>query len=565
MRFCGGVGVAARPGLCQLTAGVLRAGEHLDQCARTGLTAQATVDQRLAVLDPIAFQRGACTQQHHHVGVCRRHSCQQFQLVLCQLHVGAVDALALLDLVQTHAQQHHVGVLCQPHRLGFQCLIGLALPVKALGVADAVQAALGKAVQKGIHLDGVDGAGACTLIAGRLGKVADDRHLFPFCKGQQAVFVLQQHDALGSSPACQCVVGVGIELAGCGVHRRLGGEHQFQQLLQPGVHVRFGDLAGLHRFHQLPDGVPAGGGHFQRRAVLYAEGVVVAAAPVGDHCAVKAPVPAQDIHEQVGVLVGVGAVDKVIGGHDGLRLRFLDHHLETGQVNFPQGALVHDGIRGHAAQLLTVHGKVLGAGGNAVFLDAADVGRRHLTGKVGILREILEVAAAQGAALDVQAGAQQHRHALCRCLFAHGCAHSLAKLRVPAVGNGGRGGEAGGGHTGVQAQMVGCARLLTHAVGAVRQGNGRDALARQRPGGEHRAAAQQGAFLFQRQALDDICVFHGSLLTIKKRGRAFARRPFCSYVLIRRFLRPLSFCGSGGSSERPEPRSDRRRHHPLRR
>ena len=313
------------------------------------------------------------------------------------------------------------------------------------------------------------------------------------------------------------MVGVGIELAGCGVHRRLGGEHQLQQLLQPGVHVCFGDLAGLHRFHQLPDGVPAGGGHFQRRAVLYAEGVVVAAAPVGDHCAVKAPVPAQDIHEQVGVLVGVGAVDKVIGGHDGLRLRFLDHHLEAGQVNFPQGALVHDGIRGHAAQLLTVHRKVLGTGGNAVFLDAADVGRSHLTGKVGVFREILEVAAAQGAA------------------------------------------------PGVQAQMVSRARLLAHAVGAVRQGNGGDALARQRPGGEHRAAAQQGAFLFQIQAVDDICVFHGSLLTIKKRGRAFARRPFCSYVLIRRFLRPLSFYGSGGSSERPELRSDRRRHHPLRR
>ena len=307
------------------------------------------------------------------------------------------------------------------------------------------------------------------------------------------------------------MVGVGIELAGCGVHRRLGGEHQLQQFLQPGVHVRFGDLAGLHRLHQLPDGVPAGGGHFQRRAVLYAEGVVVAAAPVGDHCAVKAPVPAQDIHEQVGVLVGVGAVDKVIGGHDGLWLRLLDHHLEAGHVNFPQGALVHNGIRGHAAQLLTVHGKVLGAGGNAVFLDAADVGRRHLTGKVGILREILEVAAAQRAALDVQAGAQQHRHALCCGFFAHGCAHSLAKLRVPAVGHGGRGGEAGGGHTGVQAQMVGSARLLAHAVGAVRQGNGRDALARQRPGGEHRTAAQQGAFLFQAQFCNNILMFHGEI------------------------------------------------------
>ena len=322
------------------------------------------------------------------------------------------------------------------------------------------------------------------------------------------------------------MVGIGIELAGCGIHRRLGGEHQLQQLVQPGVHVRFGDLAGLHRLHQLPDGVPAGGGHFQRRTVLYAQGVVIAAAPVGDYCAVKAPVLAQDIHEQMGVLVGVGAVDEVIGGHDGLGLRLLDHHLEAGQVDLPQGALVHDGIRGHAAQLLTVHRKVLGAGGDAVFLDAADVGRRHLAGKVGVLREILEVAAAQGAALDVQAGAQQHRHALCRGFLAHGRAHSLAQRGVPAVGNGGRGGEAGGGHTGVQAQMVSRARLLAHTVGAVRQGNGRDALARQRPGGEHRAAAQQGAFLFQIQAVDDICMFHGIFLfafSNPEKARCFLR------------------------------------------
>ena len=337
------------------------------------------------------------------------------------------------------------------------------------------------------------------------------------------------------------MVGVGIELAGCGVHRRFGGEHQLQQFIQPGVHICLGDLAGLHRLHQLPDGVPAGGGHFQRRAVLYAKGVVVAAAPVGDHCAVKAPVPAQDIHEQVGVLVGVGAVDKVIGGHDGLGLRLLDHHLEAGQVDLPQGALVHDGIRGHAAQLLTVHSKVLGAGGNAVFLDAADIGRRHLTGKVGILREILEVAAAQGAALDVQAGAQQHRHALCCGLLAHGCAHSLAQCRVPAVGNGGRGGEAGGGHTGVQPKMVGSARLLAHAVRAVGQGNGRDALARQRPGGEHRAAAQQGAFLFQTQCLNDVCVFHSLAPDDEQRKEAGGYPPPLLFLCVDQTVFTSSF------------------------
>jgi len=59
--------------------------------------------------------------------------------------------------------------------------------------------------------------------------------------------------------------------------------------------------------------------------------------------------------------------------------------------------------------------------------------------------------------------------------------------------------------------MVGCTRLLTHAVGAVGQGNGRDALARQRPGGEHCAAAQQGAFLFQIQACNNILMFHGEI------------------------------------------------------
>ena len=87
--------------------------------------------------------------------------------------------------------------------------------------------------------------------------------------------------------------------------------------------------------------------------------------------------------------------------------------------------------------------------------------------------------------------------------------------------------------------MVSRTGLLAHAVGAIGQSNGRDALARQRPGGEHRAAAQQGAFLFQIQAVDDICVFHGSLLTIKKGGGRVARRPLWVYAFTFFCLRGL--------------------------
>ena len=66
--------------------------------------------------------------------------------------------------------------------------------------------------------------------------------------------------------------------------------------------------------------------------------------------------------------------------------------------------------------------------------------------------------------------------------------------------------------------MVRRACLLAHPVGAVREGDGRDAFLREIPGGKHRLAREQGAFLFQSQAVDDIGVFHGALLTIKKEG-----------------------------------------------
>ena len=229
----------------------------------------------------------------------------------------------------------------------------------------------------------------------------------------------------------------------------------------------------------------------------------------------------------MGVLVGVGAVDEVVGGHNGLGLCLFDHDLKAGQVQLAQGALIHDGVAGHAAQLLAVDGKVLGAGRDAVLLDAADVACGHLARQIGVLREILKVAAAQRAALDVQAGAQQHRDLLCCGLFAHGLADGLAQGGVPAVGHGGRSREAGGRHTGVQAQVVCRTGLLAHTVGAVRQGDGRDALARQGAGVEHRAAGQQRTFLLQIQCLNDVCVFHKILLLLQKErgGGRSARRP----------------------------------------
>ena len=132
---------------------------------------------------------------------------------------------------------------------------------------------------------------------------------------------------------------------------RMGGPHQLQQLVQPGVHIRFRNFAVFHGRFQLPDGVPT----------------------------LKAPVPAEDVLEQVLVLVGVGAVDEVVGGHDGPGLCLFDHDFKAGKIQLPQGALVQDRVTGHPAQLLAVGSKMLGAGGNAVFLDAPYIACRHFS------------------------------------------------------------------------------------------------------------------------------------------------------------------------------------------
>ena len=57
----------------------------------------------------------------------------------------------------------------------------------------------------------------------------------------------------------------------------------------------------------------------------------------------------------------------------------------------------------------------------AIFLDAAHLGSGHPAREDGVFREIIEVAAAKGAALDVQARAEQDSHFLCSGFLAQRC------------------------------------------------------------------------------------------------------------------------------------------------
>ena len=246
--------------------------------------------------------------------------------------------------------------------------------------------------------------------------------------------------------------------------------------------------------------------------------MVVGAAPVGNDSTIEAPLLAQDIHQKMMVFVGVGVVHLIIRRHDGFGAGFLYHDLEGGEVQLPQGALVQHRVACHAAQFLTVGGKVLGTGCHTVCLNAPDIGGCHFAGEVGVLGEILKAASAQGAALQVQPRTQQDVDPVCGGLLAQCPAYFFAQRRVPAVCHGGGGGKAGGRHGGVQAQMVGCARLLPQTVRAVRKPRGRHALLGILLRLPCVLTREQGAFLFKGKLCDNILMLHG-------------KAPFCGNVI----------------------------------
>ena len=251
-----------------------------------------------------------------------------------------------------------------------------------------------------------------------------------------------------------------VKLARGALDSRMRGKHQLKRIVHAAVQHLLGEAAGVHRGDQLTHRVHAGRGHLEGGARLHAGNVVVRAAPVRDHGAIEAPLAAQDVTQQVAVLVGIGAVDQVVGAHDRLGVGLAHHDLEGSEVVLAQSALVDHRVGCLAARLLAVGGKVLGAGRDALGLNAAHIGGGHLARKIGVLGEVLKVAPAERRALHAEAGPQKRAYAL-RCgLLAQRLADPLAQRLIPGVGNRDRCREASGGLGARDAQVVCRAKLV---------------------------------------------------------------------------------------------------------
>ena len=167
--------------------------------------------------------------------------------------------------------------------------------------------------------------------------------------------------------------------------------------------------------------------------------------------------------QRVRVLARVHAVDPVVSAHHRADPG-LDRRVKRREIDLLHGPLA--GVRGvgHAVGLLVVERVVLDRRDHVLRLDPLDDPGARLPGQVRVLAGVLEVAPVQWIARDVDAGSEQHVHALGERLAAEDGSVLLRQLRIPGRGERDAVGERRG-------QRL----LIAHAGGRVVQDQRRDA------------------------------------------------------------------------------------------
>ena len=239
-------------------------------------------------------------------------------------------------------------------------------------------------------------------------------------------------------------------------------------------------------------------GHFQFVTGDKSVNTIVISAPVGDDYPGETPLATENFTQQVHVFVGVHTVELVVTAHDGFWVRFGNGDFKCRQVDFTQGALVHDGVGHHAHVFLVVACKVLQAARHACGLHARYVCACHFACKVRIFGKVLEVTSAFRIALDVGAGGKQNVDVKADCFLAERLAHLVHKFRIPTVCHCSAAGEARCRVAGVQSQVVGGGALLTQSAGTVGTKQTGDVVLRQVHGLPKVFSAGKRSLFFQR-------------------------------------------------------------------
>src|SRR5579883_3435216 len=265
-------------------------------------------------------------------------------------------------------------------------------------------------------LEETDAAAGIVAVAAEMnlgGVRSDDGDFFIFAFGQrkQMAFVLQENDgfARGFERELLMLGTVGDFFGVGGGHegsiKKAGEELHAENTCDGAVNLRFGDLALMYRFdeariggeerefdiHAGVEGKAGSGGVVPNEVMDGAE--FGDAEVVGGDGALKTPLAAKDVAEEMAVAMGGNAVNFVVGGHDVRDVALFDGDFERTEEIIADHALgVVAGTDVGAGLGLAVNREVLGGGGDVGFVDgragaleSADGGEADLRDEVGVL------------------------------------------------------------------------------------------------------------------------------------------------------------------------------------
>ena len=123
--------------------------------------------------------------------------------------------------------------------------------------------------------------------------------------------------------------------------------------------------------------------------------------------------------------------EEVVASHQCPGTTFANGCLESGQIDLAEGTLVAESIGGVALVLVVVERIVLHADCHALLLHALDVAHCHAAREEGVFAHILEAAAIERGATDVDARTEENGLVAIACLFADGLTIAEGKIGVP--------------------------------------------------------------------------------------------------------------------------------------
>ena len=435
--------------------------QHVGQARTDRLPEERGIEDR-GCIDHRDVQRTTVTQDDDGARICREHPHSQRDLVGGQVDGGAVESFGLLTLAESEEQDHGVGRFGKGDRLVGQQRCGIRTGGVAGCERDLAAGTGTNSIDRCVDAGGVHMRRSTALVAGFGGQRADDGNAVVRAEREQVAVVAQQHHGLRSDLPGQAVVGIEIDGAGIGYGRGCvaGLDRQVDHAARGDQQVAGRQRAIGHRGGDLRVAGFATERHRQVESGGDGTHPVGDRTPVADHQAVETPVLAQDRGQQFAVLERVDAVDLVVRAHHRPGRCGAHHVPEGAQVQLVQAAFIDVGADPHAVGLLIVGGEMLERGTHAAGLHAVDEGCGHMSGEQRVLGEVLEVAAAEGRAFEVDAGAEDNRHPLRAGLVGDGVTGPARQVRVPCLGQGDRRWKAGGGHAAGDAEMVAGAFLL---------------------------------------------------------------------------------------------------------